>query len=69
MMLGMFDLKHGDRVHFVDARGQERKGKVNGLLLFRSHCVLDMGGPHGTPLTVFPSQIFKVVPRPRRDWK
>ena len=48
----MLNLKHGDRVTFVDRFGAERTGRVNGLLVFPDHVVLDMGGRHGTPQVV-----------------
>ena len=53
---GDFNVSHGDRVSFV--RGNKLShGKVNGLLVFPSHLVLDMGGPHGRPCVVHADEI------------
>jgi hypothetical protein len=66
MKIGAFEVSHGDRVAFVDARGQERTGKANGLLLFPTHCVVDMGGQHGTPYVVQADRILSVLARRNR---
>lgn len=60
MKLGNFDIKHGDCVTFTDARGSVRTGKANGMLLFPTHAVLNMGGRFGTPCVVKPEQIVRV---------
>lgn len=52
MKIGDFDVKHGDRVYFRRANGSRASGKVNGLLVFPGHVVLDMGGRYGRPEVV-----------------
>lgn len=52
--------KHGDRVTFIDPRGNRRTGTVNGLLIFPTHLVLNMGGKYGTPAVVTPEMIVEV---------
>jgi hypothetical protein len=66
MKIGNFEISHGDRVAFRDDRGQCGSGKANGLLMFGTHLVLDMGGAHGTPRVVYPEQICNVVSRRNR---
>lgn len=51
-------VRHGARVKFRDARGEVRTGTVNGLLIFPTHCVLNMGGRYGTPCVVYPEQNY-----------
>ena len=53
-------LKHGDRVTIVDRFGKHRTGTVNGLLIFPTHCVLNMGGRYGTPAVASSSNIVRV---------
>jgi hypothetical protein len=59
---GPWDIRHGDRVMFLTARGDVRYGKANGLLMWESHLVVDCGGKHGTPAVVKPSRIIGVQP-------
>jgi hypothetical protein len=63
MRIGAFEIRHGDRVAFVDRDGKRRTGRANGLLLFPTHCVLDMGGRYGTPQVVTPDMIVRVQPK------
>lgn len=64
MKTGKWTFAHGDRVRFRCRRfnGATRVGKVNGLLVFPGHCVLDMGG--GRPQVVQADDIVAVIPRP-----
>jgi hypothetical protein len=57
---------HGDRVTFVALDGTHRTGKANGLLIFPSHLVLDMGGPHGSPQVVQRADVLRVTPSRRK---
>jgi hypothetical protein len=57
---------HGDRVTFVALDGTHRTGKANGLLLFPSHVVLDMGGANGTPQVVQRADVLRVTPNRRK---
>lgn len=54
------NVKHGDRVTIRDRFGKQRTGTVNGLLIFPSHCVLNMGGRYGTPAVADASNIVRV---------
>jgi hypothetical protein len=52
---------HGARVTFLDRHGIKRTGRVNGLLVFADHLVLDMGGMYGTPCVVRYAQVVRVA--------
>lgn len=53
-------VRSGDRVTIRTAHGQEMTGRVQGLLIFRTHCVLNMGGPHGRPAIASDANIVKI---------
>lgn len=58
-------ISHGNRVRIVNRFGQQRTGTVNGLLITRgSHCVLNMGGRHGTPAVASDENIVAINGRP-----
>jgi hypothetical protein len=59
-LFGPSDFRHGARVTFHDRHGIKRTGKVNGLLIFPDHLVLDMGGMYGTPCVVRYAQVHSV---------
>jgi hypothetical protein len=65
MKIGRFDIKHGDRVKFWarDRNAATLMGKANGLLIFPTHLVLDMGGRYGRPQVVQADDIIAVRPR------
>lgn len=63
MKVGTFNVAHGDKVYFWGRGHKYLCGTVNGLLMFPTHLVLDMGGRHGTPQVVYPEQIIRVKAR------
>jgi hypothetical protein len=63
MKVGRWTIHHGDTVRFRAQDGSERNGRANGLLLFATHAVLDMGGAHGRPQVVQADHIVMVIPR------
>lgn len=58
-----WDIGHGDIVTFRTRDGREMRGRANGLLLFPTHAVLDMGGKYGKPQVVYPGEIVRVTKR------
>ena len=56
----VLNVKHGDRVTIRDRFGKQRTGTVNGLLIFPTHCVLNLGGRYGTPAVATSSNIVRV---------
>lgn len=58
-----WEVQHGDIVTFAQRDGEVRRGRANGLLIFPTHCVLDMGGKHGHPQVVYPGEILRVTDR------
>jgi len=65
MKIGAFEVSHGELVTFIHPQRGVIARPANGLLLFPTHCVVDMGGQHGTPYVVQADRILSV--RARRD--
>jgi hypothetical protein len=50
-------IRPGDSVTIKTPHGNERRGKV--VMKFPTHCVLNGGGRHGTPLVASPRNIVR----------
>jgi hypothetical protein len=59
MKYGKFTVYRNDRVTISTPHGQVT-GRANGLLFFPDHCVIDIGGRHGTPAVADASNIIAV---------
>jgi hypothetical protein len=61
-------IRPGDRVTMRTPHGQEVTGRVT--MKFDTHCVLNLGGKHGTPGVVNPLNFVKHKPAPagKRTW-
>ena len=60
MKVGLWEIRHGDRVTIRNHFGVCRTGRAVGLLLFPTHATINMGGKHGTPAVADPSNIVMV---------
>jgi hypothetical protein len=63
-MSALYGIRAGDRVTIAAAHG-EATGRAQGLLLFPSHVVLNMGGKHGRPAVATAANIVRVVRKAR----
>lgn len=69
--MSFMNLKGGDRVEFRQYAGLGLKGpeyknrvaKVQRLLVFDDHVIVNLGGPYGTPGLVDASNFVRVVRR------
>ncbi len=60
---GIFNVSVGDLVTIRTPQGQTVSGRPNALLMFPTHCVLNLGGRYGTPGVANADNIVAVSPK------
>lgn len=58
MTLSEWKISPGQRVTIAGRHGQTQTGRV--VMVFPTHCVLNLGGAHGTPAVASDQNIVKV---------
>lgn len=60
---GIFEVSAGDLVTIRTPQGQTVSGRTNPLLMFDTHCVINLGGRYGRPGIASADNIVAVSPR------